>query len=76
VSVSGAENRLAVRIEFVKAVNARQAPYFHARDRHPCNDAARHTRNRTAAAAVMLNPERDSVIRMTSVHDQNSRMAA
>ena len=37
---------------------------------------ARHARNWTAAAAVMLNPERESVIRMTSVHDQNTRMAA
>jgi len=37
---------------------------------------ARHPGNRTAAGAVMLNPERDSVIRMTSVYDQITRLAA
>ena len=71
--MSGAEKRFAVRIEFAKAVNARQAPYF---PRGTDIREARHTRNWTAAAAVMLNPERDSIVRTTSVHDQNTRMAA
>jgi len=51
------------------------ALYLHVRDRHPQRWAG-HTGNWTAMAAVTLNPERDSVIRMTSVHDQNTRMAA
>lgn len=42
---------------------ARHAVYIEARDRHPAR-WSRHTRDWTPIGAVMLNPERDSVVAM------------
>jgi len=53
---------------------ARHALYVEARERHPAR-WSRHTRNWSPIGAVTLNPERDSVVTMTS-HAADKRLLA
>ena len=54
---------------------ARHALYIEARDRHPAR-WPRHTRDWTPIGAVMLNPERDSVVAMASAIEMIDLSAA